>query len=75
MFSHICYNSVMEITMTHELLLEKLTNQVTLNVLASLSQNDLTQEEIDASMVLNKRNIERDAKAIADLVFTSFSAE
>jgi hypothetical protein len=63
----------MEITTTHELLLEKLTAQVTLNVLASLSQNDLTPEEVDASMVLNKRNIDRDAKAIADLVFASFT--
>ena len=61
--------------MTHELLLEKLTNQITLNVLANLAQNDLTQEEIDASMVLNKRNIERDAKSVADLVFASFSVE
>jgi len=65
----------MEITTTHELLLEKLINQVTDNVLASISQNDLNQEEIEASMVLNKRNIERDAKAIADLVFSSFSVE
>ena len=65
----------MEITTTHELLLEKLIKQVTSNLLASLSQNDLNQEEIEASMVLNKRNIERDAKAIADLVFSSFSVE
>jgi cobalt-zinc-cadmium resistance protein CzcA len=43
--------------------------------LKPLSDRDLTQEEIDASMVLNKRNIERDAKSVADLVFASFSVE
>ena len=63
----------MEITTTHELLLEKLTAQITLNVLATVSQNDLTPEEVEASMVLNKRNIERDAKAVTDLVFASFA--
>lgn len=62
----------MEITTTKEVLAEKLIVKMTSNVLAGLAGKDLDQEEIDATLVLNKKKIHNDANVIAELVFRSF---
>jgi hypothetical protein len=63
----------MEITTNKETLVENLINQMTSNVISGLSGKDLDQEEIDATLVLNKKKIANDANVIADLVFKSFA--
>ena len=63
----------MEITTNKETLAENLIAQMTKNVIAGLTGKDLDQEEIDATLVLNKKKIANDANVIADLVFKSFA--
>jgi hypothetical protein len=65
----------MEITTTRENLVENLIKQMTSNVISGLSGKDLDQEEIDATLVLNKKKIDNDANVIADLVFTSLKTD
>jgi hypothetical protein len=65
----------MEITTTRENLVENLIKQMTSNVISGLSGKDLDQEEIDATVVLNKKKIDNDANIIADLVFTSLKTD
>lgn len=65
----------MEITTTQEVLAAKLIAQMTNNVVAGLTGKDIDQEEIDATLVLNKKKIANDANVIADLVFKSFAEQ
>ena len=58
----------MEITTTHENLVEKLNAQILKNVEAQLSTQDLTDEEKAANLVLAKRAALKDAEAITNLV-------
>jgi hypothetical protein len=58
----------MEITTTHENLVEKLNLQILKNVEAQLATQDLTDEEKAANLVLAKRAAIKDADAIANLV-------
>ena len=64
---------MMEITTTQENLVEKLNAQILKNVEEQLSQQDLTDEEKDANLVLAKRAALKDAEAIANLVFVAFA--
>ena len=59
----------MEITTTHENLLEKLKAKLEANLVATLADKDLTDEEKAAQVVLAKRKINIDATAITNLVF------
>lgn len=63
----------MEITTTQENLVEKLNVQILKNVEAQLSQQDLTDEEKAANLVLAKRAATNDAEAIANLVFLALA--
>jgi len=63
----------MEITTTQENLVEKLNAQILKNVEAQLSEQDLTDEEKAANLVLAKRAALKDAEAIANLVFVSLA--
>lgn len=65
----------MEITTTKENLVENLIKQMTNNVTAGLAGKDLNQEEIDATLVLNKKKIDNDANVIAELVFKSLTTD
>ena len=64
---------MMEITTTQENLVEKLNAQILKNVEAQLSEQDLTDEEKAANLVLAKRAAFKDAEAIANLVFVSLA--
>lgn len=64
---------MMEITTTQENLVEKLNAQILKNVEAQLSQQDLTDEEKAANLVLAKRAATNDAEAIANLVFLALA--
>ena len=64
---------MMEITTTQENLVEKLNAQILKNVEEQLSQQDLTDEEKAANLVLAKRAAMKDAEAIANLVFVAFA--
>jgi len=64
---------MMEITTTQENLVEKLNAQILKNVEAQLSEQDLTDEEKAANLVLAKRAALKDAEAIANLVFVSLA--
>lgn len=64
---------MMEITTTQENLVEKLNTQILKNVEAQLSEQDLTDEEKAANLVLAKRAALKDAEAIANLVFVSLA--
>jgi len=59
----------MEITTTHENLVEKLKAKLEANLIATLADRDLTDEEKAAQVVLAKRKINNDANAITNLVF------
>lgn len=63
----------MKITTTKENLVEKLAAQILKNVEASLEQQDLTDEEKAANLVLAKRKISADANSVADIVFAAFA--
>ena len=63
----------MEITTTHENLVEKLNAQILKNVEAQISTQDLTDEEKAANLVLAKRASLNDATAITNLVFAAFA--
>ena len=63
----------MEITTTQENLVEKLNVQIMKNVEAQLSEQDLTDEEKAANLVLAKRAALKDAEAIANLVFVALA--
>jgi len=63
----------MEITTTQENLVEKLNVQILKNVEDQLSQQDLTDEEKAANLVLAKRAAIKDAEAIANLVFVALA--
>lgn len=63
----------MEITTTHEVLVEKLNAQILVNVAQQLSTQDLTEEEVAANLVLAKKAAAKDAEAIANLVFACFA--
>lgn len=65
----------MEITTTKENLLEKLIAQMTSNVIAGLASQELSEEEVNATLVLNKKKIANDANVITELVFKSLAAE
>ena len=65
----------MEITTTKENLLEKLIAQMTNNVIAGLASQELSEEEVNATLVLNKKKIANDANVITELVFKSLTAE
>lgn len=64
---------MMEITTTQENLVEKLNAQILKNVEAQLSEQDLTDEEKAANLVLAKRAALNDANAVANLVFAAFA--
>ena len=64
---------MMEITTTQENLVEKLNAQILKNVEEQLSQQDLTDEEKAANLVLAKRAALKDAEAIANLVFVALA--
>ena len=64
---------MMEITTTQENLVEKLNVQILKNVEAQLSEQDLTDEEKAANLVLAKRAALKDAEAIANLVFVALA--
>jgi hypothetical protein len=63
----------MEITTNKEDLIAKLTAQILKNVEAQLTEQDLTEEEVLANLVLAKKATVNDANAIANLVFQSFA--
>lgn len=63
----------MEITTTKENLVEKLADQMTKNLVNNLAAKDLTDEEREATIVLNKKKIANDSVVIADLVFTALA--
>ena len=65
----------MEITTTKENLLEKLVAQMTNNVIAGLASQELSEEEVNATLVLNKKKIANDANVITELVFKSLSEQ
>ena len=62
------WGNIMEITTTNEDLIEKLNAQILKNVEASLAEQDLTDEEKAANLVLAKRSAQKDAEAITNLV-------
>jgi hypothetical protein len=64
-----------EITTTKENLLEKLVAQMTNNVIAGLASQELSEEEVNATLVLNKKKIANDANVITELVFKSLSEQ
>lgn len=64
-----------EITTTKENLLEKLIAQMTSNVITGLASQELSEEEVNATLVLNKKKIANDANVITELVFKSLTAE
>ena len=65
----------MEITTTKENLLEKLIAQMTNNVIAGLASQELSEEEVNATLVLNKKKIANDANVITELVFKSLAEQ
>lgn len=64
---------MMEITTTKENLVETLNVQILKNVEAQLAEQDLTDEEKAANLVLAKRAALNDANAVANLVFAAFA--
>jgi hypothetical protein len=69
---HICYNRIMEITTTKELLVENLTKYFNADFLKSLEEVDLDQDEKDANVILSRKKIKADAEGLANIVFRSF---
>lgn len=63
----------MEITTTHENLVEKLKVKLAANLTASLADKDLTDEEKAAQLVLAQRGIDNDANVITGLVFEALA--
>ena len=69
---YICYNRIMEITTTKELLVENLVKYFNADFLKSLEEVDLDQDEKDANIILSRKRIKADAEGIASVVFKSF---
>jgi len=63
----------MEITTTQENLVEKLFAQIMKNAAAQLEPQDLTEQEVLASIAFAKKPALNDANTIANLVFTAFA--
>ena len=63
----------MEITTTHENLVEKLKAKLASNLTASLADKDLNDEEKAAQLVLAQRGIANDANVITNLVFDALA--
>ena len=63
----------MDITTTSEDLVEKIYTELYNATLKNLQAQDLTEEEVNANMVLTKKNIERDSNAIVDIVVRALS--
>ena len=64
---------MMEITTTQENLVEKLNVQILKNIEAQLAEQDLTDEEKAAKIVLSKRAALNDANTVANLVFVALA--
>jgi len=62
-----------DITTTSEDLVEKIYTELYNATLKNLQAQDLTEEEVNANMVLTKKNIERDSNAIVDIVVRALS--
>ncbi len=69
---HICYNRIMEITTTEDLLVKNLVKYFTTDLSNNLDKSDLDKEEKDANMVLSRKKIITEAESIAYVVFKSF---
>ena len=69
---YICYNRIMEITTTKELLVEKLIKYFNSDFLKSLEEVDLDQDEKDANVILSRKKIKADAEGLATVVFKAF---
>jgi hypothetical protein len=69
---HICYNRIMEITTTKELLVENLINYFNADFLKSLEEVDLDEDEKEANIILSRKKIKADAEGLATVVFKSF---
>lgn len=63
----------MEITINKDDLVEKLFAQIMKNVESNLEGKELTEEEVQANLVLAKKAANNDANAIANLVFLAFA--
>jgi hypothetical protein len=62
-----------DITTTSEDLVEKIYTELYNATLKNLQAQELTEEEVNANMVLTKKNIERDSNAIVDIVVRALS--
>ena len=62
----------MEIVVKKEELVQKLIDQFVANVVKSCQDNNLTEEETQAHIIVNKRKIIQDASNIASLVFVAY---
>ncbi len=69
---HICYNRIMEITTTKELLVENLVKFFNADFLKSLEEVDLDEDEKEANVILSRKKIKADAQGLANIVFKSF---
>jgi len=69
---HICYNRIMEITTTKELLVENLIKYFNADFLKSLEEVDLDEDEKQANVILSRKKIKADAQGLANIVFKSF---
>jgi hypothetical protein len=69
---YICYNRIMEITTTKELLVENLIKYFNADFLKSLEEVELDQDEKDANIILSRKKIKADAEGLATIVFKSF---
>jgi len=69
---YICYNRIMEITITQDVLVKNLTKYFTTDLLNNLDKAGLDQEEKDANLVLSRKKIAADAQGVASMVFKSF---
>jgi 3-hydroxyacyl-CoA dehydrogenase len=63
----------MEITIIEENLVEKLFAQIMKNVEAQLKAQDLTEEEVQANLVLAKKSANNDAVAVSNLIIAALS--
>ena len=69
---HICYNRIMEITTTKELLVENLIKYFNADFLKSLEEVDLDEDEKEANVILSRKKIKADAQGLANIVFKAF---
>ena len=63
----------MEITTNQEEMIAKVYAQVMKNLETQLVEKELTEEEVQANLVLSRKAAMNDSTAIANLVFSAFA--